>query len=325
MRDESDNLPIEQCAGDVQHNLAVDVICVAVHTYSGAFSNDLNLVTKRHGEFVWIFWGSKWFGSGVLDDVVEFVGHEGMLLGLKPDVAPIAALGQGAGAHLDDKFSWVNVFRAVSIVLGKVVLNHRSIIADISKVDSLAALSKKEKSVELSKERCRWLMNGDEDCLADVGELAKETNSLEGGLPVKTRGWLVEEDKNGWLGDELNTDGEALALFDGETRSDTTDECVLNVVQLEKIDNCVDVSKLFLLRSVAGLSEKSAELKRFSDGTQWLVNIKLLTVTCRTLERDWKLAPINHDRSVDSTVSLTLGKDIEKSGLSSTRSSHKSA
>lgn len=88
--------------------------------------------------------------------------------------------------HVDHVFCWVGTRRAWRIVSLKVFLDGRSVVPDVTEVDGLAALCEKQKSVELGEEQSGRLMNGNQDGLADVGKLAKESNGVESGLAVQT-------------------------------------------------------------------------------------------------------------------------------------------
>lgn len=60
-------------------------------------------------------------------------------------------------------------------------------------------------------------MDGTENSLTVFGQLSKEEKNVPRGLRVETRGGFVEEKQKGRLGYELNTNGEALSLFNIET------------------------------------------------------------------------------------------------------------
>lgn len=85
----------------------------------------------------------------------------------------------------------------------------------IAEVDCLAAFGKEQDSVKLLKEHRRWLMNGAQDCLSVVRELADEGGDTPSCLAVEARSWFVEEEKIRF-GGELHANGEALPLFDIE-------------------------------------------------------------------------------------------------------------
>ena len=91
-----------------------------------------------------------------------------------------------ASYHVDHVFCRVGVGRAGSVVSTEVLLDSRCVVTDVTEVDSLATLCEKQKSIELSEQKGGRLMDGDQNGLTNVGELAKETNSVESGLTVQS-------------------------------------------------------------------------------------------------------------------------------------------
>jgi hypothetical protein len=55
-------------------------------------------------------------------------------------------------------------------------------------------------------------MGSYKNSLAAIHEASQESHDVVGRLPVKTRGWLVEEEK-GRLGHQLNAQGHPLPLL----------------------------------------------------------------------------------------------------------------
>lgn len=77
-------------------------------------------------------------------------------------------------------------------------------------------------------------MDGSEDGLSSlVGELAEELEDGPGRLGVESGGGFVEEDEEGGLGGEFDSDGETLALLDVESLSDVADDGLGVAVHLE--------------------------------------------------------------------------------------------
>ena len=128
-------------------------------------------------------------------------------------------------------------------------------------------------------------MDGDQNCLTNVGKLPKEANSVESSLSIKTGGRFIKEDQDRWLRNEFNANGDALTLFNRETSANASNECVFEIVELQKVDDSVNIGKLLLTRGLAALTEKSRELECFTNRAEGLVNIELLTIACGTLER----------------------------------------
>jgi hypothetical protein len=83
-------------------------------------------------------------------------------------------------------FCRIGARRAWSIVSAEVFLDSSSVVANVTEVDGLSTLCKKQKSVKLGEEQSGRLMDRYQDGLANVGELAKESNSIESGLTIQT-------------------------------------------------------------------------------------------------------------------------------------------
>ena len=160
---------------------------------------------------------------------------------------------------------WVGFLGTGRAVLGEVVLDGLRVVADLAEVDRLAALGEKQEGVELGEELLGRLVDSDEDGLADVGELAEETDGVVGGLAIETGGGLVEEDEDAGLGDQLDTNGHTLALFDRETGADATDEGIGQIMKLQKINDGVDVLELLLTGNLTGLTKEGRELEGLTD------------------------------------------------------------
>lgn len=86
-----------------------------------------------------------------------------------------------------------------------------------------------------------------------ISELAEEKHDGPGGLRVETRRGLVEEDEEGGLGSEFDTDRETLPLLHVETYADFSYERFSVSLHLEELDDLFDVCELFGPGNVAGL------------------------------------------------------------------------
>ena len=130
---------------------------------------------------------------------------------IKPRLGPIDLLLIDNIQHILSRVLLrITLRRSVAL---KVAQESRSIVAKVSKVNGLSTLSEQEEVIELLEEDSRRLMDSSEDSLSIIGKFAKEGNDGPGGLRVETRGWLVQEEKKSWLGGELDSDGEELALL----------------------------------------------------------------------------------------------------------------
>src|SRR5690242_20058786 len=127
-------------------------------------------------------------------------------------------------------------------------------------------------------------MNSDQDCLTNICKLPEETNSVESSLTIKTGGSFVQEDQDRGLRDELNTNSNALALLNRQTGTNTSDQCMFEIVQFQKINNSVHVRKLLFVWNLTTLAEKGRKLKSFAHGAEGLMDVELLTITGRALE-----------------------------------------
>jgi hypothetical protein len=83
-------------------------------------------------------------------------------------------------------FRRVGARRARSVVSAKVFFDSSRVVTNVTEVDGLATLCKEQKGIELSEKEGGWLMDSDQDGLANVGELAKESDSIESGLAVQS-------------------------------------------------------------------------------------------------------------------------------------------
>jgi hypothetical protein len=150
-------------------------------------------------------------------------------------------------------------------------------------------------------------MDGNEHSLADIGKFPEEPHRIESGLTIQSRCWLVKENEDRGLGYELDANCHSLALFDGKTRPNPANQCVLEIVELKKVDYGIDISQLLFSRCIATLTKKCRELERLSNGAECFVNIELFAVTGRSLERYRKRTAVNQNLSVDSTFGFSLG------------------
>jgi hypothetical protein len=136
-------------------------------------------------------------------------------------------------------------------------------------------------------------MDGNEHSLADIGKFPEEPHRIESGLTIQSRCWLVKENEDRGLGYELD--------------ANPANQCVLEIVELKKVDYGIDISQLLFSRCIATLTKKCRELERLSNGAECFVNIELFAVTGRSLERYRKRTAVNQNLSVDSTFGFSLG------------------
>ena len=179
------------------------------------------------------------------------------------------------------------------------------VLPEVAKVDGLATLLQQQEAVEGLEQLGRRLVDGGEDGLSVVRELAQQQHDRPRRLRVETRSRLVEEDEQGRLGDQLDTDSETFALLDVETHSDFADDRLCVRFHLEELDDLLDKLELFRLRNRARLTEQSGELESLADGGGRHVDVLLLDVTGLALEGKRKRLGVDeevasHDASVDA-------------------------
>lgn len=124
-------------------------------------------------------------------------------------------------------------------------------------------------------------------------ELFQQLQDRPRSLRVKTGSRLIEEEEELGLGsksrtvsraqrqslDSLNTNSKTLALFDVETGSGNTNDGIGIRFHVQKLDDLVDVRKLFSLGDGTRLAKNRAEREGLADGRSRQVKILLLDVT----------------------------------------------
>ena len=184
-------------------------------------------------------------------------------------------------------------------------------------------------------------MNGDEDALSAVGQLAKESNDVERRLSIQARRWLVptiksvseggrggeeeylQEKQQFGFRSELDTDRDTLPRFDTETESWESNDAVRVVLELEECEDVLDVGVLLGFRHTRRLSKVRAEAECLSDGRGRFVRVLLLGVSCRSLEVGTEFRSTDEKISGNDADVLSTGEHIEKRRLPCSRRSHK--
>ena len=165
----------------------------------GPLVDDFDLVPQRGGIFLLIDLAMRAHGlDALLLDLHNLLFRGFQLRRLPPDLAPVAVTDAGrvAGADgVEHPFGGIGVGGTVGAVAAEVVEQNVGIFADVAEVDAFAAFLQEEEAVEVFEEGRVRLVDGAEDALAGGGELAEESNDVEGGLGVETGGGLVEEEE----------------------------------------------------------------------------------------------------------------------------------
>ena len=184
-----------------------------------------------------------------------------------PHRVPVLAFAVDAlGNDLEHELGGVLVIAtAPGAVPLKVVEQRTRVLADVAKVDRLAALGQEQQAVELLEEDGVGLVDGAQHGLAGVGELAEEDADGPGALRVEAAGGLVEEEEQLGLGDELDADGEELALLDVEALAGYADDGVGVLFHAEHLDDFLDELELFLFADGLGAAQHGAEAEGFAD------------------------------------------------------------
>ena len=272
----------EETGHDTQQELGNDIGRHAPVLLEDALGYDPELGAKRHGEF-----GGNVAGVGGLCrglsgsggvDVVEFRQHTLILRAGLPDRRPVFSLVVGSiGHNLKHVLGWVLLVTTGAGTVGlKVFEEGLGVFANLAKVDGLTAGSQEEETVELLEEDRVRLVDGAENGLAGVGELAEEDADSPGRLGIQTRGGLVEEEKELGFRYELNANREQLALFNVETFAGNTDNGIGVVFHAEHLDDLFHVVVLFLLADRLWATEHGAEPKAFSDGCGLKVKVYVI-------------------------------------------------
>ncbi|KAI6773176.1 hypothetical protein HG531_000025 [Fusarium graminearum] len=113
-----------------------------------------------------------------------------------------------------------------------------------------------------------------------------------------------------------------LALFNIETLTEDTDDCICVLLHVQQLDNFINVGDLLFTRRGSGLTKKSAESQSLANGAGFQVKILLLHVACSALERGVADLAVDKHFTSDDTHRDTISETVEKSSLSSTRHTH---
>lgn len=253
----------KETRADGDHGVRVEageaVIGSAPEGQLSAATDSLDLVPKRRRILLLMDLGGSsnfrdaffFHADNVLLDLFEF-------LRLFPNVGPIPVANAGSLTStngIQHPLGRVQVRRAVGATASKVVDEGRGVLANVTKVDTLAATLEEKQAVELLEEGRAGLVNRAKNGLASGCQLLEEANNVPRALAVQTTGRLVQEEQQFRLGRKLDADGDTLALFDGETSLCFSNDGVGNVFHFQERDDFLDVGVLFGLGSLIGLAE----------------------------------------------------------------------
>jgi len=126
-------------------------------------------------------------------DILNLADDSLRLFALVPECWPVHVFSAlGVVYNLQHIFCRVLLIITVPSAIGLEVVQHGArVLANVSEVDGLATLRKEEKTIECLKEDSARLVNGTENSLTIVGELAEECTNSPGGLRVETTVMLL--------------------------------------------------------------------------------------------------------------------------------------
>lgn len=264
---------------------------------------------------------------GVVGQTLELGLDLGVLLAVPPGLVPVdVRLGsRGSTDDLEHPLGRVRVVRAREATVGLEVLRHGSrVLADVAEVDSLAALGQEEQAVESLEEHGRRLMNSTQDGLAALGQLLEKIQNSPRRLTVKTRGGLVDKEKQRRLRSQLNTDGKTLSLFDVETLARNADDGIGVLLHLQQPDDLVHIRQLLLARGVGRLAEEGTEVESFADGGGLQMEVLLLHIARLALERGIAGVAVDKHITGNHAHARPVGQTVEQGGLAGARHAHES-
>lgn len=268
----------EETRSDTKEELGEDVVGHAPVLLENTTGNFHELGAEGHGE---LRVGTSIFAAS--DLLMLLLEVNSLDLGLNtvafvarlPDAVPIFAPGVGSVIdNLEHVLSGVLLVTAsASAVALEIVEKGAGVVADITKVDSLTAAGEEEQAVELLEEDGAGLMDGAEDGLTGIGQLAEESANGPGALRVETTSRLIKEEKKLRLSCQFDTDSKKLALFNIQALAGNTDDGIGKVAHVEHVNNLLDESELLLLGNSLGLAEHGAEAQALADGSGSQVKI----------------------------------------------------
>jgi hypothetical protein len=174
-------------------------------------------------------------------------------------------------------------------ILLKIVDQGLRILPDIAEVYCFPAFGEEEETIEFLEQNSGRLVDSAKNSLAVIRELSEQSADRPRSLGVKTRGWFIEEEEESRLRSKLNTNSEALSLFNIETCCSLvegpnyfahfkTRENVKRTFtrnsnngigigfHLQDLDNLIDIRNLLVVRGRLRLTENGAECQSLSDG-----------------------------------------------------------
>ncbi|KAH0373694.1 hypothetical protein KCU65_g416, partial [Aureobasidium melanogenum] len=250
----------------------------------------LDLRPDGHSEFA-LAGGSRLDNNRcLLIDHLDSLLNTSLLRRLKPVVMPDSRV-IGSRDRGNDEFGRVLRFVHVCAIAIKVLHNLSRVLASLTEVNGTTARSEKKDVIEHLKEHTGWLMDGS-------GQYS-------------------------WFGSQFNCDSDTLSLLDPEaTLTGCTNESIGDRAQFEQLDDILAVLHLLSMRNISRLTKLSRELKGFSDSREWLMNILLHGKTTRSSKSSVKRMTVESHGTFDAAFTLSLTDSVQKSSLTSPRSSH---
>ncbi|KAH3686738.1 hypothetical protein WICPIJ_002281 [Wickerhamomyces pijperi] len=135
--------------------------------------------------------------------------------------------------------------------------------------------------------------------------------------------WFIQEQQQLWLGGQFNTNGQSLSLFNVQTFTSNTNNGVSVLFHFQDLDNFLDVGILLFVGHFLWLSQVGRELQGFTDSGSGQVEILLLNITGRSLERGVSQTTVDEHITSNNTHGNTVGQDVQQRSLTGTRCTHK--
>ena len=179
----------EQTGADTEHPFGQDVGWCSPVLLEGAACDPVKLRAERHGEFgVSTVVGLALDSFLFLVNLLNLAEDSLRLFTLVPECWPLLVfVALGMVHDFQHVFCRILLVVAVSSTVALEIVQHGTrVLSNGSKVYSMSTLCEEQKTVECLEEDGARLMDGTEDSLTVVGQLAKEGADSPGGLRVET-------------------------------------------------------------------------------------------------------------------------------------------
>ena len=325
----------EKSRGNTEEGLGVDVGRAAPILLEDTLGSLTELLAERSGKLaVGGFIFSLLSGDGTLETVclraldlelLKMALDFSILRRVAPYLVPVNVSVRSGSSTNDFKHPLSRVSLRGTLrtsVTDKVIDKDFGVLTDITVVNGATTSSEEKETIETLEQHGRRLVDSAENGLAVLLQLVQKIKNSPRGLRVETGSRLVQEEKQGRLGSQLDTNSKTLALFNVETFARYTDDSIGVLIHIKELNDFADVFNFLLTRNVGGLTEEGGEGESFTDGRSGQVQILLLSVTGLALERLVTGDAVNQHLTTDDTHGSTSSQDVKQSSLTSTRHTH---